>query len=194
MKKKILVVILLIAILGGLFVLTGCEKNKVSDNNGNSSLNTSGKEIEVNGVKFKLDKEDNYGSSFKYKYSSSFKEDYLGTTRFYFLEDSNENRMVEIRVNSSYTTPQQILAEKESNYSNDNTTDVKSENKMMNDREWTYIEYNNIQKDKNYTNHEYYYNFGDNYCVVRFIIDSSLNDLNGINELENEFIYNISFN
>ena len=200
MNKKILVAILLIVILIGLFVLTGCEtkkESKDSSNNKSSSIEEASlqaKEIEVEGIKFKLDKEDSFGNSFKYKYSSSFKEDYLGTTRFYSLLNQDGNEIIEIRVNSSYTTPQQVLVEKESNYSNDNTANVKTENKVMNSKEWVYIEYTNTQKEKNYTNHEFYYNFGDEYCVIQFRIDSSVNDLNGINGLEQEFINNVSFN
>lgn len=199
MNKKILVAILLIVILIGLFVLTGCEtkkESKDSSNNKSSSIEEASlqaKEIEVEGIKFRLDKEDSY-SGFKYKYSSSFKDDSSGTMRSYSLLNQEGNGIVEIRVNSSYTTPQQVLVEKESNYSNDNTANVKTENKEMNGKEWVYIEYTNTQKEKDYTNHEFYYNFGDEYCAIKFKIDSSVNDLNSVSVFEQEFINNVIFN
>ncbi len=200
MKKKFLIVVaLIVVLLIGLFILTGCGNKKESSNNisdNESNLNkkeessSSSKDIVIEGVKYKFDKEDHFSNGFNYKYSSSFEIDVLGTTRFYSLLNSDKNKSVEIRVTTSSITPEQILSEKESNYSNDNTTNVKSENKTIDDIQWFYIEYNNTQKEKNYTNHEYYYKYNDEYCVIKFKIDSSIND---ISELEQEFINNVSF-
>ena len=68
--------------------------------------------------------------------------------------------------------------------------DVKNEDKVFNDKKWSYIEYNNTSKGNNYKNHDYYYLYNKEYCIVKFIIDSSTND---ISELEKEFMNNISF-
>lgn len=187
MKKKILSVLFIFIMC---FTLIGCGKTNNNSSNKKEEIKSNEKEISVEGIKIKFDKEDKYTNGFKYKYSSSFKIDSLGTTRFYRLFNSDNKRIVEIRVTTSLESPESALAERKNNYYNDNTTDVKNEDKVFNDKKWSYIEYNNTSKGNNYKNHYYYYLYNKEYCIVKFIIDSSTND---ISELEKEFMNNISF-
>ena len=186
MKKKILLGLL---VLVGLFTITGCGSSNSDSKNKNSS--SDAKVITIDDNKIKLDKKDDYNGKIEYAYSSSFKLDSLGTTRFYSFVDKDDNELVQISVNTTYETPDRTISLLESNYYNNNTNDVKSENKTINDMDCVYIEYNNTTKDIDYENHEYYYLFDKedkNYFYIKIKAKGSLN---GYKELEEELVNNV---
>ena len=85
MKKKILLGFLVIV---GLLTITGCGKNS---NNNNSNAKSS-KEYNINGISFKLDKEDTI-SKMKYKVSNSFdRRDGASTTVYNLYYDENKDK------------------------------------------------------------------------------------------------------
>ena len=186
MKKKFLLSLL---ILIGLFIITGCGNSNKEGKTNNSESNS--KVITVGDNKIQLDKKDDYSGKIEYAYSSSFQLDSLGTTRFYSLLDKNDNELVNISVNTTYEDPERVLLLLESNYYDNNTTNVKSINKTINDIECVYIEYNNTTKDIDYVNHEYYYLFDKedkNYFYIKLKSKSSLEKFK---ELEEELVNSV---
>lgn len=193
MKKKIFLISLIILILiVGLFVLTGCENKNEVNTTSNANNNVSdAKLITIGDNKIQLDKKDNYSGKVEYTYSSSFKLDNSGTTRFYSFVDKDDNELVQISVNTTYETPDRTISLLERNYYNNNTNNVKSENKTINDMDCVYIEYNNTTKDIDYVNHEYYYLFDkedNNYFYIKIKAKGSLDEYK---ELEEEIVNNV---
>ena len=184
MKRKIILGIIVIV---SLFTITGCNKNTSKDNNESSKL----KEITIGDKKIQLDKKDNYNNKVEYAYSSSFNISSLGTNRIYKLLDKDENELLAIYTNTTYETPEQTLSMLEKDYYNNNTINVKSSNKTINDMDCTYIEYNNTTKGIDYVNHEYYYLFDkeeNNYFYIKIKTNKSIEDYK---ELEDELINNV---
>ena len=193
MNKKVLIIVALIAVLGiGLFVLTGCgNKNEVNTTSNANNNASDAKLITIGDYKIQLDKKDDYNGKVEYTYSSSFKLDNSGTTRFYSFVDKDDNELVQISVNTTYETPDRTISLLEKNYYNNNTNNVKSENKTINDMDCVYIEYNNTTKDIDYANHEYYYLFDkedNNYFYLKIKAKGSLDEYK---ELEEELVNNV---
>ena len=103
----------------------------------------------------------------------------------------DENELLAIYTNTTYETPEQTLSMLEKDYYNNNTINVKSSNKTINDMDCTYIEYNNTTKGIDYVNHEYYYLFDkeeNNYFYIKIKTNKSIEDYK---ELEDELINNV---
>ena len=185
MKKKLLLSLLLVVTL---FTITGCGNSKNKKNEENTKNN---KTITVEGMKIQHDKKDDYSKKIEYSYSSSMKLDNLGTERFYSLVDKKENELLKISVNTTYETPEKTLSQLENNYYNNNTTNVKSNKKTVNDMECTYIEYKNTTKDIDYNNHEYYFLFDSEDHNYFYLKIKSKDSLDKFKELEEELVKNV---
>lgn len=191
MKKKILLGFLVIV---GLLTITGCGKN--SNNNSNAK---SSKEYNINGISFKLDKEDTI-SKMKYKVSNSFdRRDGASTTVYNLYYDENKDKYdVSNLVFSISITANIMQSESNIEYAinklnnNSSLKNISREQKKINDLTWEYITLDNYYDNNNsYKNHSYYYETYDGKYYTTYIIQ--FNKVDNMEEFENDFIKNIVF-
>ena len=192
MKKKILLGFLAIV---GLLTITGCGKNS---NNNNSNAKSS-KEYNINGISFKLDKEDTI-SKMKYKVSNSFdRRDGASTTVYNLYYDENKDKYdVSNLVFSISITANIMQSESNIEYAinklnnNSSLKNISREQKKINDLTWEYITLDNYYDNNNsYKNHSYYYETYDGKYYTTYIIQ--FNKVDNMEEFENDFIKNIVF-
>ena len=192
MKKKILFIILIILA----FVVTGCGTN-----NSNSSNAKNSKEYKINGISFKLDKEDSR-DGIKYNYSSAFDSKHAASTTTYKLYYDKTKDKYDISNIAFYFYVTADIMQQESNLEKDiakikNNSSLKNitrEKKTINGITWEYLECDNYYEtgsDKHIKNHTYLYEVFDGKYYVTYTI--SLNKVENMEEFENDFLNNITF-
>lgn len=191
MKKKILLGFLVIVCL---LTITGCGKNS----NNNSNVKSS-KEYNINGVSFKLDKEDSI-SNMKYKVSKSFDTRAGASTTVYnlYYDENKDKYDVSNLVFSISITADIMQSESNIEYAinklnnNSSLKNISREQKNINDLTWEYITLDNYYDNNNsYKNHSYYYETYDGKYYTTYIIQ--FNKVDNMEEFENDFIKNIVF-
>ena len=188
MKRKVLLSLLLVL---SIFIITGCGV----------SNNSSGKNYDINGVSFKLDKVDST-SKMKYKISKSFdKRAGASTTTYTLYHDASKDKYDVSNIVLSISVTANIM-ETESNIeydinklnNNSSLKNITREKKTINDITWEYITLDNYYETNTnnyFKNHSYYYETYDGKYYTTYII--SFNKADNIEEIENDFLNSIIF-
>ena len=189
MKKKILSLLVIVA----LFTITGCGKSENKSNISNDKTYT------VGGVKFQLDKKDDYEKKIYYLSSSKFKSNYSASTgdRLTLLKDENAGENLDNFVLMIYVNVQELktINDRLAYFKNypDSIKELNQSEKSINGNTWTYFTYvsENAQRDP-FTVHEY--------CIEKKIgnydslVQVYFNKADSIDEFEEAFMNNVEFN
>lgn len=191
MKKKIFLSLLLIV---AMLTITGCEKS-------NGSKSSNSKEYTVDGISFKLDKDDSR-SGMKYKISKSFDgRSGSSTSTYYLYYDDTKDKYDISNIALSISVTADIMQTEsaiENNIAklniNSSLKNITRDKKTINDITWDYVTLDNYYetgKDDHFKNHTYYYEKYDGKYYTTYTV--SFNKADNIGELESDFLNNITF-
>ena len=195
MKKKYLIGVLVIIMC---FLVVGC--GKTNSDSGNSSTNNS-KEYKINGKSIKLDSEDDR-DGIKYNISKSFeKKNSSSATTYYLYNDDSKDKYDVSNIAFSVSVTANIMQSESAietyiNKLNTNSSlkNITREKKTINDKTWEYVTLDNYYEsgsDNHFKNHSYYYETYDGKYYTTYIV--SFNKVDNNEELENDFMNNITF-
>ena len=92
--KKIYIVLILVF---GLFIISGCENKKEEEIQKQDEIKLADDEVELEGIKYKLDQDDS-SYTIKYKVASNFRKSTMINAVNYFSEKINDNEYFVIRI------------------------------------------------------------------------------------------------